>query len=376
MRSRIIVIVLSIVVAMAAVALVVSAGDPDNPPGPPETTNSYTLEDIYDRLDTGVDGTQSTFTEPSEAPPTGTMHTLNDIIAAAPQADDTDGAAASQVPSGKTYWSLRNGAWGLQTGTAGVGDNVIGNEGQLIFIIPDGFYTGSRTATAQDTDLTAGNIRSGVNLFGVAGNPYVANTVSGDAAAGDIVSGRLAWVDGSELTGIRALAPLRKTGQTASYATGDDGALETGAAWPIPRFITGTTGIVTDTLTGLVWLENANCFERRNWSQAVSDANTLNSGECGLSDGSAEGDWRLPSAQEHQSLVHYGVFNPAVPNTAGTGKWTTGDPFTAIQSDGYWTSSTMAGGTDYAWCMPMGDGSVRGYVKTLTYYVWPVRGGQ
>lgn len=110
MRSKFILIVLSVVGAMAAVAVVVLAGDPDNPPGPPETTNSYTLENIYNRLDSGAAGTQSAFTEPSSGPPTGTMHALNEIMAVAPQVDDTNGATAAQVVFGKTYWSLQSGA--------------------------------------------------------------------------------------------------------------------------------------------------------------------------------------------------------------------------------------------------------------------------
>ncbi|NIO68244.1 MAG: hypothetical protein GTN71_04110, partial [Anaerolineae bacterium] len=85
-------------------------------PGPPESTLSYTLEDIYNRLDTGAAGTQSTFTEPSSGPTSGTGHTLDEIY---------------------------------------------------------------------------------------------------------------------DLIGLRA--PVPKTGQTASYATGDDGDLEKGVAWPTPR---------------------------------------------------------------------------------------------------------------------------------------------
>ena len=78
MRRKHTLIVVSIAVAITAV-VVVSAGDPDSPPGPPETTSSYTLEHIYDRLDTGVASIPITFTEPSSGPPTGTMHTLDEI---------------------------------------------------------------------------------------------------------------------------------------------------------------------------------------------------------------------------------------------------------------------------------------------------------
>jgi len=57
-------------------------GAPDSPSAP-GTTSSYTLEDIYNRLDTGAPGTPGTFTEPTSGPGTGTMHTLNEIMAKA-----------------------------------------------------------------------------------------------------------------------------------------------------------------------------------------------------------------------------------------------------------------------------------------------------
>ena len=341
MRSKHKLIVLSVVAAMAAVAVVVSAGNPNTPPGPPETTSSYRLEDIYDRLDTGAAGTQITFTEPISGPTVGTGHTLDEIIAVAPQVDDTNGAAASQVVSGTTYWGLQSGTWGLQTGTATVGGNVTGGDGQLTFAIPDGFYTGSKTATAQDADLVAGNIVSGTNLFGV---------------------------DGTLTGGSTYNAGVPKTGQTTSYATGDDGDLGVGVDWiTSTRFITGTTGVVTDTLTGLIWLKNANCFETSTWTQAFTDTATLNSGECGLNDGSAEGGWRLPNVRELQSLVDYGEYIPALPD---------GHPFTGVQSNVYWSSTTFAANTLGAWRVNLPDGGVYNGAKTNTHYVWPVRGGQ
>jgi len=418
MHSRHILIILSLIAAVAALALVVSAGNPDNPPGPPETTSSYRLEDIYRRLSTGAAGTQITFTEPISGPMVGTGHTLDQIMAVAPQLDDTNGAATSQVVSGSTYWGLQSGAWGLQTGTAAAGSNVTGGDGQSTFAIPDGYYAGSRTATAQDADLVAGNIRSGANLFGVAGNPNVVNTASGDAAAGDIRGGRVAWVDGIELTGtgtagnnvtggdgqltfaipdgfytgsktataqdadlaagnIRAgasifgvdgtlYAPVPKTGQTTPQATGDDGDLEMGVAWPSTRFLRHRTGVVTDMLTGLVWLENADCFGQKNWATALSDANGLASGYCDLTDGSSAGDWRLPNVRELQSLIDYGQYGPALPD---------GHPFLGVQLSSYWSSSTHAYNTS-GWYVHLFYGYVSNANKTIDLYVWPVRGGQ
>ena len=49
-------------------------------------------------------------------------------------------------------------------------------------------------------------------------------------------------------------APIPKTGKTTSWATGDDGDLQIGVAWPNPRFIDNGDGTVMDKLTDLVWL--------------------------------------------------------------------------------------------------------------------------
>jgi hypothetical protein len=78
-----------------------------------------------------------------------------------------------------------------------------------------------------DTDLNSDNIRSGVSLFGISGNSNVVNTSSGDAVAGDILFGKLAWVDGSELTGsmvnVGAQVITPSTSNTAITAGYHDG---------------------------------------------------------------------------------------------------------------------------------------------------------
>ena len=145
-------------------------------------------------------------------------------------------------------------------------------------------------------------------------------------------------------------------------------------AWPNPRF-TVSNGTVTDNLTGLIWLKNANCFGFRTWTQALSDANGLASPGCGLSDGSTAGQWRLPNVKELQSLIDFAYFNPALSNAAGTGQLT-GDSFTGVQSNFYWSSTTSTGRTDNAWAVRLDDGYVTAINWVETYYVWPVRGGQ
>jgi hypothetical protein len=66
----------------------------------------------------------------------------------------------------------------------------------------------------------------------------------------------------------------------------------------VERFLDNSDGTVTDECTGLIWLKVASCYGSLPWEVAVTFAAGLNSGECGLSDGSIEGDWRLSNIEE------------------------------------------------------------------------------
>ena len=167
-------------------------------------------------------------------------------------------------------------------------------------------------------------------------------------------------------------------GVIACAGTAQDADLKPGVAWPNPRFTNNGNGTVTDNLTGLVWLKNANCFGTQTWDAALASANTLkgDNTQCSLNDGSVAGDWRLPNRKELFSLVDFEYSSPAVSNTLGTGQWIAGDPFDNIQSNDYWSSSTYALNTYYAWVVNVNYGHVDYCNKTYYYYVWPVRGGQ
>ena len=173
----------------------------------------------------------------------------------------------------------------------------------------------------------------------------------------------------------RQRAPVPKTGQTATYYGADDGYLEKGVAWPSPRFTDNSNGTLTDNMTGLIWLKNANCANAtRNWVTALNDVWDLNDlgwmnlHNCGdtSNGGSHQTDWRLPNLRELESLIDYGQLNPALPS---------GHPFTGVQSGYYWSGTTVAGSASIAWLMHS-SGGVTVVDKTFSYYVWPVRGGQ
>ena len=114
MRTRYILIGVVLGVLLSTV-VVVLAGDPATPPGPPDSTYSYSLEDLYDRLSTGAIVISDTFKEPVDGPGTGSMYTLNEIMEVAP-AVTTTAAISTEVRAGKAYWSLNAGEWGEGTG--------------------------------------------------------------------------------------------------------------------------------------------------------------------------------------------------------------------------------------------------------------------
>jgi hypothetical protein len=148
------------------------------------------------------------------------------------------------------------------------------------------------------------------------------------------------------------------------------------------RFTDNGDGTVTDNRTGWIWMKDANCFGALDWYQTTMAAANLADGQCGLTDGSSPGDWRLPGKVELQTLLDERYEQPALSNTAGTGPWIEGDPFFAVQSKPYWSASTHKSYPDVMWFVSFSQGYMLYYSnesfarKTATCYVWLVRDGQ
>ncbi len=246
-------------------------------------------------------------------------------------------ATDGQVLAGRTY----SNAGGPGTGSMTNNGAVTLTPTTTNVAIAAGYHDGGGYVMG-DTDLISGNIKSGVNLFGV---------------------------DGTLTGGSTYNAGVPKTGQTTSYASGDDGDMEAGIAWPSPRFTDNGDGTVTDNMTGLIWLKDADCFTGpSSWSTALSRANGVANGSCGLTDGSSAGDWRLPNVLELHSLIDFSRYNPSLP---------TGHPFTGVWATDYWTSTTTADDSTRAFRVNMYRGLVSRITKTSgPHYTWPVRGGQ
>ena len=170
-------------------------------------------------------------------------------------------------------------------------------------------------------------------------------------------------------------ANLWKTGQQLSYYTGDDGDLKRGVTWPNPRFIDNEDGTVTDNLTGLMWLRDANCISTEypsysyygnvTWAQALDFVRGINDGtysNCGA----GYYDWRLPNRKELMSLIDRSHFGPALPGY--------GYLFINVQSP-YFSSTASAKYTNLPWHVKINDGYMNAW-QDYDMYVWPVRGGQ
>ena len=174
---------------------------------------------------------------------------------------------------------------------------------------------------------------------------------------------------------------LAKTGQTTCYdasgtvvacaGTGQDGETLTGVAWPEPRFTDNDNGTITDRLTGLIWLAQTDCLGKVEWLDALAAANGLAHGQCGLTDGSAAGDWRLPNILEAVSLMNLEVSIP--------GDWLETFGFSGFYGVGLWSSTTKVN----PMAVPPGQGafsfsSAQGFVfvgnKNNDYETWAVRG--
>ncbi|MDI6852712.1 MAG: DUF1566 domain-containing protein [Deltaproteobacteria bacterium] len=164
------------------------------------------------------------------------------------------------------------------------------------------------------------------------------------------------------------MAQVHATGQTASYAEGDDGDWHMGAVYAGgQRFTDNGDGTVTDNLTGLIWMRDAEALGMMNWYDALDAAAHLQDGRYGLMDGSKAGDWRLPNVRELQSLIDFGAEHPAMPAD---------HPFVGVMSR-YWSSTSYASSPDlHAWPVRFDDGFMAYDHKSQDYYVWCVRRGK
>ena len=163
---------------------------------------------------------------------------------------------------------------------------------------------------------------------------------------------------------VAGIARLPQTGQDRCFDTagrdipcagsGQDAALRSGRPWPQPRFETWGEA-VRDRLTGLVWAARADSAGGlTTWAEALAVAGRY-----------GDGNWRLPTINELESLVDAGRSQPALP---------AGHPFAGV-GEAYWSSTTSAYETNWAHALYLHKGAVGVGVKSAReFLVWLVRG--
>jgi len=183
--------------------------------------------------------------------------------------------------------------------------------------------------------------------------------------------------------------PIAETGQTTCYdpsgktsdtvacaGSGQDGEFRAGKSMPKSRFTDNGDGTVTDQLTKLVWVRDANCWNNKfYWSKAPSKAAETAHGNCGLTDGSKPGDWRVPNIRELLSLMHFENTSPALP---------TDHPFINVVQlpvhSYYWTSTNYTdvnfGYTKGNLVLDVRKGYEYNRIKSDSWYLWLVRNAE
>jgi hypothetical protein len=255
---------LTILIAIFITTATANAIGTLTPTGTSGDQTHYSLNDIYTKLTTGVStSTKSGTIAVPEGTPTASFRTLTEVYNAIPE------------------WRT------LSDSTT---------------TVQEGYYEATDLTTI-DSDLTAGNISDGIDIFGVIGE-YVSK--------------------GYPST----------NHDTAVYA-GDDGTYQAGAT---QVFTDNGDGTLKDSVTGLIWQKDGGASGNlNNWQAAIDYCEGLSLGD--------SSDWRLPNIKEIISIIDFG--NPA----GGAYSFTDFSNMSTIFR--YWSSTVQATtGYVYAWRGP------------------------
>jgi len=126
-------------------------------------------------------------------------------------------------------------------------------------------------------------------------------------------------------------------------------------------------GIVLDTSTNLIWQDepytsaeataysnDTESGKALHWASAISYCENLTYG--------TYSNWHLPNFNELYKIADRSKYNPTI-NSA----------FVNVVARRYWSSTTYASDTSYAWSVYFNDGNDYNYDKTYTDYVRCVR---
>ena len=117
-----------------------------------------------------------------------------------------------------------------------------------------------------------------------------------------------------------------------------------------------TKGVVVDTRTGLVWQDDATAASTTaTWANAITTCENLVLG--------GYTDWRLPNINELKSIRDMSRSGPAIEAT-----------FVNTATNNYWSSTSYAADSTFAWYVDFSNGGVYADDKTVSLYVRCVRG--
>ena len=308
----------------------------------------------------------------------------------------TTGATAVEADtlSGKTFYV--GGA--VKTGT--IPTRTLSAENETIAA---GYYAAT-TLSAVDTDLTVGNIKTGITIFGKLGT----FTTGATAVEADTLLGKTFYAEGVVKTGTMPTRTLSAANETvaAGYYTGTTlSAVDTDlTAWNIkngvtifgkagvyignylpdtgyttvlvagddasypssaqPSYTDNGDGTITDNRTGLMWAKDGNGAGCNTGNMGKWETAGFYCQNLILPAGLYE-DWRLPNVRELMSIVNYGAYSPSI--NAGF--------FPNTKTSDYWSSTTYATSITSAWVVVFDIGITVSSSKTNNGYVRCVRGG-
>ncbi|MFN2427933.1 MAG: DUF1566 domain-containing protein [Candidatus Binatia bacterium] len=288
-------------------------------------------------------------------------------------------ATLADVLSGETFSS--SAGLGVTGTMANVGQQNA-TPGTMAVTITQGYHDGTGLV-AGDPDLTAANIASGVDIFGVVG--------SLSTSVGLPKTGQTQCDQGAGTLGACPGSPA-----------GQDGSTSRGLA---RSYTANANGTITDNNFGLIWESlddnNANGIHDYSatftWYNAFKKIQVLNGNAAGCiaannpdtcctgagtgscSAFAGQTDWRLPNVNELHSLVNFAVYPTAdlVFNTnCGAGCTTASCRCTPSDPAAYtWASTSYQYNPTYAWYVTFNNGSASVQAKTSLFRVRAVRGG-
>ncbi|MDQ7085784.1 MAG: cadherin domain-containing protein, partial [Sulfurovum sp.] len=224
------------------------------------------------------------------------------------------------------------------------------------------------------------NSSSGVVTFQVAPDFETLDTYSFRATATDEIGNSVTQEVTINVYDVQEAQAPKKTGQIKSYdkdgteiiddSLKDDGFYQAGIDYSYTRDDTEAT--VTDTITGLMWADDASVASvQKLW--VTEDSYTLGNyfntsgdtatGYCAALTLANYSDWRLPSRVELQGIVLDNEYDPAIDKNI----------FENTASGGYWSSTSRVFSTSNAWYVDFNDGASDDDAKNSSHYVRCVR---